>query len=104
MKQIKAAAEGTIWKTVQDFERAILSRNSSLDDAFVRACRRLVAEFLIRNESRDINGISIKDAILPSYPQANTMEDYCKIYVDAMGVDAEGLLVDTGKLWNTKLF
>jgi hypothetical protein len=57
------------WGSVADFEYEVLNTDSVVDEACVRACRRLVSAYVIKNQDVVMNGsgITIKDAISPSY-------------------------------------
>jgi hypothetical protein len=85
---------------VDEFEADILrDSEAGLDDAMIRTCRRLVSSFLLQNRLTEVNGITLEDAILPSFPECKSMKDYCLRYVDSMGVDAEGPFVHLGVMF-----
>ena len=54
--------------------------------------------YLIQMQDSTINGISLKESILPLYADVSSMEEYCSKYVDKMGIDAEGPFVNIGLL------
>eukprot|EP01041_Mallomonas_annulata_P004708 gene4708-9330_t len=94
---LQEASEERMWRTKEDLEKSFLSDNT-LDLAAIRACRRLVSHYLLSNPNQEMNGLSVKDAILPSYPDIDGLAQYCHKYVNTMGTDAEGPLVDGGIL------
>lgn len=94
--KLSAAARGEIWLSVKELEEDVLARDNSFDLALIRACRNLVSAYLIQNQEVCIHGISIKDAILPSYPDCADIDGYCTAHVKKMGIDAEGAFVYLG--------
>ena len=64
----------------------------------MKVCRLLVSRYLVQHQTKELNGLSIRDAILPSYPDVRNMTDYCTKYVETMGADAEGVVVSAGIL------
>lgn len=97
LMRLQSAADGELWKSPMDFVRDI-SNDCVLDLSIVRACRRLVSAYIMNNQTLDLNGISLRDAILPSCPDVQGMAQYCHKYVNLMGRDAEGPLVEGGLL------
>lgn len=61
--QSNRTSDGEIWKTVWDLESVVLDTSTSFDLAMIRACRRLIADYLIMYSDKEINGISIMDMI-----------------------------------------
>ena len=61
-------SELRIWQDVNDFEACILDPRSRLDVSLVYACRLLLSQYLREQQELEMNGLSIKDAILASYP------------------------------------
>jgi ubiquitin thioesterase protein OTUB1 len=105
LMKLRDAASSHTWITLSELKSDILTKHpssdqSSIDLALIRACRAVVSSFLKRHQDRDINdsGLAIKDAILPSHIDCQTIEDYCRKYVDVMGEDAQGAFVDMGLL------
>ena len=103
LTKLEAAANDRTWMTVSELEADVLTKHSlsdksSIDLALIRACRAIISSFLKRHQDHDMHGLSIKDAILPTYPDCSTIEDYCRKYVDVMGEDAEGAFVYMGLL------
>jgi hypothetical protein len=74
---------------------------ASLDLALITTCRLLVSEYIVEHQEDDANGISLREAILISYPDLPTIEEYCKEYVNRLGEDAQGPLVQMGLLLRT---
>ena len=62
-----AAIEDERWMSVAQFESEILDTHSGLDWGLVKAMRRLLATYLLKNRHEVHNGISIQEAILPLY-------------------------------------
>lgn len=63
------SSDDLTWSSVNEFEYEVLNSDSVLDEACVRACRWLVSDYIISNQDVALNdsGISIKEAVLPSY-------------------------------------
>lgn len=68
MSRVWCGTEGRGWETVTDVEAAVLNGSSGVDLGMVLACRRLVRRFLIDNQDRLFNQLSLRDSILFSYP------------------------------------
>lgn len=62
-----AAIDDDRWLTIAQFESELLDLHSGLDWGLVKAMRRLLAVYLLKNRNEVHNGISIQEAILPSY-------------------------------------
>lgn len=60
--------DGERWISLTEFENDILNPYTRLDQSIVRAIRQSAAAYIISHQADDVNGISLKDAILPSYP------------------------------------
>jgi hypothetical protein len=45
----------------------MLSDDSGLDVALIKLCKRLVSTFLVKKKDALFNGLSLTDAILPSF-------------------------------------
>ena len=52
---------------MEELEYDVLSSDSIIDEACIRACRKLVTEYIMSHQNTIINGISLKESILPSY-------------------------------------
>lgn len=63
------AQEAPAWTSVAQFEYEILNSDSIFDEACVRACRHLLSQYILKNQDVVLNGsgITIRDAIQPSY-------------------------------------
>jgi hypothetical protein len=64
-----------IWMSPAEFEADIVNAYTRLDQSLIRALRQAVSLYLRSHQNDDINGISLKDAILPSYPDMR----YCRL-------------------------
>lgn len=53
--------------SIQEFEAAILNEKKKLDIAMVRCCKKIVSMILLKEQTSERNGISLKDAILPMH-------------------------------------
>jgi hypothetical protein len=62
-------SDGKALNTLAELESIIISNADQIDTLLIKACRALVAAYLVRNQDMDIFGISLKEAILASYPQ-----------------------------------
>jgi len=100
---VKRARDGLGWVTPQEFEADVVNSYTRIDQSLIRALRWAVADYLLCHQHDDLNGISLVDSILPSYPGISTMQMYCDEWVLRMGVDAEGPLVDLGVLFTLLL-
>ena len=54
------------WRSIRELERDF--RTTSLDRDLMTACRWLVADYILGHEELDLNGLTLRDAILISYP------------------------------------
>jgi hypothetical protein len=115
---LKYSLDGERWISLTEFENDILNSYTRMDQSVVRAIRHAASSYIIQHQADDIHGITLKDAILPSYPTCRfphcissvssphltallrTLDAYCEEYVMRMGVDAEGPLVDMGILFS----
>lgn len=63
-----SAEDGERWRTWEEVEADILNVNSNgIDEALIRACRRLVAQYLLKHQNIEVNGMPLKDIILSCY-------------------------------------
>lgn len=69
-----------------------------VDIILVRACRRIVSKFILKNLDMDVNGITLVKSIMISYPRYRSIQEYCDEEIDKMGKDAEGPHVHLGLL------
>lgn len=58
-----------------EFEADIVNAYTRLDQSLVRALRQAVSLYLRSHQDDDVNGISLKDAILPSYPDMRYLRE-----------------------------
>lgn len=56
-----------MWTTVAELECDVLSSDSVIDEACIRACRKLVTRYILEHQNSVVNGITIKESIMPSY-------------------------------------
>jgi len=71
-----------------------IAHDKAIDDALIRACRRLVRLFLMsRAEKQAPNGLTYSD-LVRAFDEYGNMEEFCLRVVDPMGRDAEWLAVD----------
>jgi hypothetical protein len=91
-------SDGNGWLTADELESDVLNNSKRLDLAMIRACKKIVALILIREKDVMRNGLTLKDAIMPSYEECSDITAYCREYVLKMGVCAEGAHVDLGIL------
>lgn len=61
-------SDGERWISLTEFENDILNPYTRLDQSVVRAIRQSASTYIIQHQADDVHGISLKDAILPSYP------------------------------------
>lgn len=94
--KLSQAAGKNTWRSVAEFEFEMNSVETALDTSLVMSCRLLTCWFLLTNQDKDMNGLSLREAILSSYTDISDIESYCNKYVAEMGVDAEGPLVSGG--------
>jgi len=82
------------WDTLAQLERWV-SKDSSLDQALIRACRRLVRLFLIRHaDQQSPNGLTYGELVRALDSAYADVEEFCLRVVDPMGRDAETLALD----------
>eukprot|EP00607_Mallomonas_marina_P009645 CAMPEP_0182419612 /NCGR_PEP_ID=MMETSP1167-20130531/4026_1 /TAXON_ID=2988 /ORGANISM="Mallomonas Sp, Strain CCMP3275" /LENGTH=781 /DNA_ID=CAMNT_0024594623 /DNA_START=457 /DNA_END=2803 /DNA_ORIENTATION=- len=100
---LRDVADGICWtggsQGVAEMEEWMLKASNGLDLNLVQTCRLLVSRYLLLHQDKEMNGLKVRDAILPSYSDVSDMGSYCSKYVEAMGVDAEGPLVSGGLLF-----
>ena len=65
--EILKLRSGNTWEYWEDVEADILHVESYVDDALVKACRKLVAKYLMDHASEEVNGIALQDIILLCY-------------------------------------
>jgi hypothetical protein len=63
--------DGNAWATVEEFDSSVLNVQSGIDLALVAACRGIVSNHLLLNQSVKVGGISIAEAILATYPNVS---------------------------------
>ena len=66
------------WISVRDLEEDFLEKDSTFDLAIVRACRTLLAVYLVENRGVELNGISVEKAILASHDDCHDIHTYCR--------------------------
>lgn len=80
------------WTSPAQLEEWI-SRDAGVDQALIRACRRLVRDFLVeRAEEMAPNGLTYSGLV--NALAYRDVEDFCAQVVDPMGRDAETLILD----------
>ncbi len=86
------------WRCAEDFEAEVV-RNPRLDNILVLTCRVLLSRWALDNETRDCNGLSLRDSLvfMANRPCADTL-DYCREYLMCWGECAEGPTVELGGL------
>jgi hypothetical protein len=97
---VTQARDGEKWISVTEFENDILNSYTRLDQSLIRAIRYAAGSYILDHQEENLHGITLKEAILPSYPTCRSLEEYCEEYVLRMGIDAEGPLVDMGILFS----
>jgi hypothetical protein len=95
-----AASEPFCWQTTWDFEAEMLRSESQLDAPLIRACRRLVGQFILDHASDQFNGIELQVAIMASHSEVLSLQDYVREYIFQLGVDAEGSFLQLGVLFS----
>ena len=60
--------DGNAWSTIDELETSFLDPLTRIDISLVRCSKLLISQYLIENSSDDINGITLKDAILALHP------------------------------------
>lgn len=82
------------WDDLEQLEHWV-GQDPGFDLALVRACRRLVRLFLIRNANEAApNGMTYLELITALDSAYTNVEDFCNTMIDPMGRDAETLAVD----------
>lgn len=82
------------WSSAAQLERWV-SQDSAVDQALVRACRRLVRHFLIEHADEAApNGMTYSELVHALDATYADVEDFCARVVDPMGRDAETLALD----------
>ncbi len=76
--------EGTVWRTVADLEADFLApaEEGGIDLAMVRVAKRLTAMTLEAQESREVNGMAIGDAVTITY-DVRSVSLLCLSYIYA---------------------
>lgn len=98
LEYLQAAADGKQAISWDRLEFEYLT-DPHLDLSMIRCCRKLISDYIINNSDLDVNGITLADAILCTYSDVSDLSAYCKQYIDRMGVDAEGPVIDLGLLF-----
>lgn len=82
------------WRSVAQLEEGI-ANDDMVDTALIRACRRLVRDFLVQHaEQYAPNGLTYEELICALDSSFAGVEDFCCRVVDPMGRDAETLALD----------
>jgi len=82
------------WQTAEQLELWI-SQDAGLDQALVRACRRLVRQYLTEHaDDKTPSGLSYNELVRALDSAYHSIEDYCRLVVDPLGRDAETLALD----------
>eukprot|EP00439_Symbiodinium_sp_Y106_P016895 s1912_g2.t1 len=82
------------WRSPHQIEQWI-AQDAALDQALIRACRRLVRQFLMkRAHDRSPSGLTYDQLVKALDSKYTCMEDFCKHVVDPLGRDAETLALD----------
>lgn len=82
------------WRSPHQIEQWI-AQDAALDQALIRACRRLVRQFLMkRAHDRSPSGLTYDELVKALDSKYTCMEDFCKHVVDPLGRDAETLALD----------
>lgn len=82
------------WDSLKQLERWV-AMDSAVDQALIRACRRLVRLFLIRHADKMApNGLTYTELVRALDVAYTSIEDFCLRVVDPMGRDAETLALD----------
>lgn len=82
------------WNTVAQLEQGI-ANDDVVDTALIRACRRLVRDFLVEHADQYApNGLTYEELICALDSSFAGVEDFCSRVVDPMGRDAETLALD----------
>ena len=92
--KLRRAATGEIWPHLQDFSHDMAMTDDL--NSLTRASKYLMYNYLIENQHSLVNGLSLHDAIAPSYN--NGMDDYLNNVLLPMDENAEGAPVYIGIL------
>ena len=65
LNRLRNAISGDCWRTIGDFEIDVLHEANGVDQAFVKICRRLISQFLLKNQGKSYDGLCIQD--MPSW-------------------------------------
>ena len=60
--------EGEKWISLTEFENDILNSYTRMDQCLIRAIRYAIGNYILNHKNDNIYGITLRDAILPSYP------------------------------------
>jgi len=83
------------WSSLDQLEEWVVSTDSGIDQALIRACRRLVRLFLIRHANlKTPNGLTYSELVRAIDTAYTNVEEFCRRVVDPMGRDAETLALD----------
>mmetsp|Transcript_7963 Transcript_7963/g.23636 ORF Transcript_7963/g.23636 Transcript_7963/m.23636 type:complete len:417 (+) Transcript_7963:52-1302(+) len=82
------------WSTLGQLEERV-TRDPGLDQALIRACRRLVRIFLMEQADKaSPSGLTYSELVRALDVSYAGVEDFCARVVDPMGIDAETLVID----------
>mmetsp|Transcript_136512 Transcript_136512/g.323311 ORF Transcript_136512/g.323311 Transcript_136512/m.323311 type:complete len:347 (-) Transcript_136512:107-1147(-) len=82
------------WRCPDQIEQWV-AQDATLDQALIRACRRLVRQFLMkRADEKSPSGLTYNQLVKALDSQYAGMEDFCRHVVDPLGRDAETLALD----------
>lgn len=70
--------ERRAWTTIEEFEADVLhvpdgskvNLNMNLDLTIIKACRQIVAQYILVNQDKKLSELTIKESILPLYENA----------------------------------
>lgn len=82
------------WRCPDQIEQWV-AQDATLDQALIRACRRLVRQFLMkRANEKSPSGLTYNQLVRALDSRYSGMEDFCQHVVDPLGRDAETLALD----------
>jgi len=82
------------WRCPDQIEQWV-AQDATLDQALIRACRRLVRQFLMkRANEKSPSGLTYNQLVKALDSRYTCMEDFCRHVVDPLGRDAETLALD----------
>ncbi|CAL1162326.1 unnamed protein product [Cladocopium goreaui] len=82
------------WRCPDQIEQWV-AQDATLDQALIRACRRLVRQFLMkRANEKSPSGLTYNQLVKALDSRYTCMEDFCRHIVDPLGRDAETLALD----------